>query len=255
MSAPQPIILPSGLAGTIRGLKVHEANLLANAAEQKKGTALDGVYANIWLGTNDLALYTDVPGAVDASGKVHWGKVLVCDRFMLMLKVRIATYGASYSFKARCGESGCGERFEWELSLDDLPMKPLPELAKEAFKNGNRMAATFPGTGKEFWFSLQTGEGEKRAEQLMKQNRARSLTAALASRIVEIEGVHGNDKLKFLDDLDMADANAVLATLDENDGGVESTIEVQCPACSSVEEVNLPFGKEFWVPLKRRATV
>lgn len=254
MSVAQPIILPSGLAGAIRGLKVHEANLLANAVEQKRGTALDGVYSSIWQATNDLGPYADIPGAVDASGRVNWSKILVCDRFLLMLKVRIATYGPTYAFKAKCAVPSCGERFEWELSLDDLPMKPLPDLAKEAFKNGNRMAATFPDSGKEFWFSLQTGEGEKRAEALLKQNRARSLTAALASRILEIEGVHGNDKLKFLDDLDMGDANAVLAVLDENDGGVESTIEVECPACANVEEMNLPFGKEFWVPLKRKTT-
>ncbi len=251
-----PIVLPSGLAGTVRGLKVHEANLLASAAEQKRGTALDSVYASVWLATGDLGPYADVPGAVDAqSGKVHWPKILVCDRFTLMLKVRIATYGPEYSFKARCSASQCRESFDWELSLDDLPMKPLPALAIEAFKNGNKMSASFPGTGKEFWFNLQTGEGEKRAEVLLKQNRHRSLTAALASRIVEIQGVHGNDKLKFLDDLDMGDANAVLGILDDNDGGVDSDIDVQCPACGEVETVALPFGKEFWVPTRKRATL
>lgn len=242
------IVLPSGLAGEIRGLKVHEANLLANAAEQRRGSALDSVYSSVWLATTDAGPY-----ALDAAGKLAWPKVLVCDRFVLMLKVRAKTYGPEYAFKVRCTAPACGERFEWELSLDDLPLKPLPELAVEAFKNGNRLAATFPSTGRAFWYRLQDGDGEKKAEQLMKQNRARQLTAALASRIIEVEGVHANDKLKFLDDLDLDDAAEVLALLDETDGGVESSIDVVCPACGDTQEMQLPFGKEFWMPLRKKA--
>ncbi len=248
------LILPSGLSGEVRGLKVQEANLLANAAEQRRGTALDSVYSSVWLKTNDLGPYASIEGAVDASGKVNWPKVLVCDRFTLMLRVRIATYGPDYAFKTRCAVPSCGEKFEWELSLNDLPMKPLPAMAIEAFKNGNKMSATFPEDGREFWFRLVDGDGEKNAEKIMKQNRARSLTAALASRIVSITGVEPGDKLKFLDNLDMSDANAVLGILDQNDGGVESTIEVQCPACSDVQDIDLPFGKEFWVPLRKKTT-
>lgn len=250
-----PVKLPSGLAGTIRGLKVAEANTLANAMEQKRGTALDSVYSAVWLATSDLGPYGSVAEAVDEkSGKLAWSKALACDRFTLMLRVRAATYGPEYAFKARCAVPTCGERFEWELSLDDLPAKPLPPLSLEAFKNGNRLAATLPGDGREFWFSLQTGDGEKKAEQLLKQNRARQLTAALASRIVEIHGVAGGDKLKFIDNLDMGDAHEVLRILDDADGGVESNIEVQCPACGDIQEMALPFGKEFWVPLPKRKT-
>lgn len=248
------IVLPSGLAGTIRGLKVQEANTLANAMEQKRGTALDNVYASVWQATTDLGPYASVEGAVDQkTGKVNWGKALACDRFVLMLKVRSETYGPEYAFKCRCSVPSCGERFEWELSLDDLPAKPLPPLSIEAFKNGNRLAGAL-SDGREFWFSLQTGDGEKKAEQLLKQNRARQLTAALAARIIEIHGVAGGDKLRFIDDMDMGEANSVLATLDEADGGVESDIEVQCPACGDVQEMSLPFGKEFWVPRKRATT-
>lgn len=249
-----PVSLPSGLAGRIRGLRVAEANLLANQAEQRRGSALDGVYAAIWEATSDLGPYASVKDALDDKGNVRWNKVLVADRFTLMLQVRIATYGPEYSFKVRCSAPQCGEKYEWELSLLDLPRKAIPADAIEAFKNGNRMSAQFPSTGQEFWFKLMDGDGEKAAEKLMKQNRARQLTAALASRIVEITGVHSNDKLKFLDQLDMGDANAVLGILDDNDGGVESAIEVVCPACGETEEMNLPFGKEFWVPSRPRKT-
>lgn len=247
------ITLPSGLAGRIRGLKVQEANLLANQAEQRRGSPLDGVYAAVWEATTNLGPYASVADAVDPkTGLVLWNKVLVADRFSLTLAVRIATYGAEYSFPVRCVDSNCREKFTWELSLQDLPRKDIPASALEAFKNGNRMSATFPGSSQEFWFKLMDGEGEKAAEKLMKQNRARQLTAALASRIVEITGVHPNDKLGWLDQLDLGAANEVLGILDQNDGGVESTIEVECPQCGDVQEMNLPFGKEFWVPSRMR---
>jgi hypothetical protein len=70
-------------------------------------------------------------------------------------------------------------------------------------------------------------------------------------RITEIEGVHANDQLRFLEDLEMADTMAVLSQLDAVDGGVETDLEVQCEHCGEVQGVALPFGREFFMARKR----
>ncbi len=48
--------------------------------------------------------------------------------------------------------------------------------------------------------------------------------------------------------MEMADATALLDRFDELDGGVETTIDVECPACFGVQEVELPFERGFFLP-------
>jgi hypothetical protein len=93
-----------------------------------------------------------------------------------------------------------------------------------------------------------TGADEVRAAGALKNGRDGMLLTALALRIVENEGVADSDKRKFLDDMEMADAPALLDRFDEADGGVETSIEVECPSCMGVQEVQLPFERGFFLP-------
>ena len=67
-------------------------------------------------------------------------------------------------------------------------------------------------------------------------------------RIVEIEGVEDSGKRQFLEEMELGDAAALLDRFDEADGGVETTIEVECPSCLGVQEVQLPFERGFFLP-------
>jgi len=83
---------------------------------------------------------------------------------------------------------------------------------------------------------------------VLKASGEGTLLAALALRILEIENVAEHDKRKFLDDMELADAAALLDRFDEADGGVETRIEVECPACLGVQSVELPFERGFFLP-------
>ncbi len=241
------ITCPSGLTGEIRGLTVREANLLADGASQKKGNALDEVLRSCWETVED-------PGPYELKdGKLPWPQLLVADRMHMLVRVRVATHGPEYSFPLQCKAPNCRQRFDYEMNLDeDVPVKPVPEESIATFKAGNRFPVEFPSTGRHAVFQLMTTALERSHEKLVRQNRDRIITAALASRLVSIDGVNPNDKLKFLDDLSMGDADALLVAMDEADGGLETTLEVDCPHCYTTQEVELPFGKEFWLPQRQR---
>jgi hypothetical protein len=96
-----------------------------------------------------------------------------------------------------------------------------------------------------------TGADEVRAASALRVGRDGMLLTALALRIVEIEGVKTEDKRRFLDDMEMADAAALLDCFDEADGGVETSIEVECPVCGGVQDVQLPFERGFFLPTAR----
>lgn len=242
------VVCPSGLSGVVRKLKAMEANLLADAAAQQRDTALDDVLRACWVETHDPGPYAL------KSGLLAWDDVLLADRFAVILALRVATYGPNYDFRVACSDDACRKRFEWSIHLrDDLKVIDLPASSRATFAAGNRFEGHFAGADKRFVFKLQDGKGERAAAKLLRAHRGRQLTVALASRIVEIDGVHDNDKLRFLDALDMDDVSSALAQMDAADGGVETRIEVRCEHCRLVQEIELPLGKDFWLPVPKTA--
>lgn len=237
---------PSGLTGQVRKLKALEANALADESNRQKEEALDGVLRTCWLETYDPGPYTLKNGVLD------WGSVLVADRYVAIVDLRIATYGTAYDLKLPCEGADCRQRFAWHIDLErDLPRIALPEESIRTFAKDNRFAGHFHGAGRDFVFKLQDGNGERAVAKTLKLNRGRRLTVAIASRILEIEGVDSNDKLRFVDALDMDDLAGALEQMDAVDGGIETKIEVQCEHCGLTQEVMLPLGKDFWFPIRK----
>src|SRR6185503_12635993 len=203
------IVCPSGLAGEIRGLKGKEGKLLSDRTAARAGATFEKILAGCWLSTADPSIY-DLP----ESGAVDWSKVLVADRFYTLLQIRAQTFGSEYAFSVLCQSPGCRERFEWSLNLQELPVVTLSDAAKAAFKAGNRFETTLPRDGRKVWFRLMTGADEVRAASVLRAGRDGMLLTALALRICEIENVSDQERRKFLDELDMADAAALLDQFD-----------------------------------------
>ncbi len=244
----ETITCPSGLAGTIRGLKGKEGTLLADRAAAKSGATFEKILAACWLSTDDPGPYQ-----VEEGKPLGWSKVLVADRFYTLLQIRALTFGDGYAFSVQCAAASCRERFEWELKLSELPVRALSEEALEAFTTGNRLETRLPHDGRKVWFRLLTGADEQRAAKSLKAGQDGLLQAALLARIVEIEGVAEKERRKFLDEMELADQVALLDRFDEADGGVETRIEVECPACLSVQEIDLPFERGFFLPRAKAA--
>lgn len=241
------IICPSGLSGEIRKLKGKEAKLLGDRAAAKSGSLFESILAGCWLHTTDPGIY----GCGD--GQPNWSMVLVGDRFYTLLRIRALTFGEIYPFAAQCSSPECRERFEWEINLSELPVKLLPESSKAALRAGSRLETQLDG-GKRVWFKLLTGVDEARASKNLKNSRDGALLAALGMRILEIEGVAEKQKRAFLEDMDLDEMTSLLDRFDEADGGVETSIEIECPHCYSIQEVDLPFGRGFFLPRAKSTT-
>lgn len=237
------IVCPSGLSGEIRGLKGKEGKLLSDRSAARAGSTFEKILAGCWVATADPGLYELPP-----DGALDWSKVLVADRFYALLQIRALTFGDEYAFSVQCPNAACRERFEWTLNLQELPVVPLSAASKAAFRAGNRFETTLPRDGRKVWFRLMTGADEARAAAALKAGRDGALLTALALRIVAVEHLTDHDKRKFLDDIEMADATALLDQFDAADGGVETNIEVECPSCLAVQDVELPFERGFFLP-------
>ena len=74
------------------------------------------------------------------------------------------------------------------------------------------------------------------------------------ARIAAAEGVEARDKKKFIEELSLRDADFLVDEFDRVDCGVDTTIEMECPECFAVQEVELPFEKTFFMPGKARTS-
>lgn len=243
------VTLPSGARGVIRGLKGEEINLFANRQTSRRGRTSMQILKNVWLETIDS-------GPAYSGEKVEWEKAPACDRFTALFKARVATYGASYVFKYQCED--CRKRFEWEIDLEtDLVTKPLPDASIETFLNGNRFTTTVvdpEGADRSVVFQLLTTALEAKIEQVQNLSPKEKATASLAQRIVSVsdlpEGKH--EIKKFLNNLDAGAMLDLVEAMDSVDGGIETDIEIECPHCGYIMEVDLPLRQEFWSPSRRR---
>lgn len=234
---------PSGLKGTIRGLKGREMKMLSDKRKARSGEMFDEILAACWLSTTEPGPYT-----LRADGTLDWLQVLSGDRFYVLFQLREATYpDEPYAFRVQCLAPLCGESFEWELHLNDLPTRQLSPESQERFRAGNRFE-TETG-GKRIVFQLGTGQLEREGTRLSR-GASVDLVRVLATRIVEVEGVDKGGVVDWLNDLELSEHRDLLDIFDEADCGVETEIEVECPHCGNRQWVDLPFGPGFLMPTR-----
>lgn len=235
--------LPSGLIVNVRGLRTKEADTLANPDNHRSGVAFDKMLADCLVGVEDAGPY-DLKDS-----RVPWADALVCDRFVAMLQIRAATYGPEYSFTLQCDNPMCRKVFDWSIDIDrDLPIKEVPHDSVLAFKAGNKLTTrvVLSGREREVTFKLTTGKDEGKT----RGRKEHVLTDSLAIRVLAIEGVEGNDRVRFIENMELSETDALIEALDAADGGVDVRLDVQCEHCGNTQEAQLPFGKAFFRPRK-----
>jgi hypothetical protein len=240
------IVCPSGLNGTLRGMKVREERILTDRARARSGGNFDALLAACWEELEDAGPYAFDGDVVD------WSKVLTGDRFFALVQLRIATYGADYAFNVNCQEAGCRQVIPWELDLRELPVRPLSDASRKAFLDGNRFPFLLPDSKRTVLFRLLTGADEQKLAQRRKGAAEAAFSGVLAYRIVQIEGVEARDQRRFIEDLALRDADALLDEFDRVDCGVDTTIEIECPHCYARQSIELPFGVGFLLPGRGR---
>lgn len=247
------ISCPSGMQLQIRGLKGKEGRLLSDRNAVRQGLVMDSLLTACTEKVLDPGPYE-----VRENGTLDWGKVLIGDRFYTLLQIRLASFGPEYSFKAQCRDTSCRERFDQDVNLEtDLVVKTMSDEDRETFREQG-LFETVLRDGKTVKYRLATGADEKK---VMRNRTADSaMVDMLMMRIVSIDGVGegkatdvGSGKTvksikTYLEDLEWSELVHLLNSLDDHDCGVNPEIEIQCPACGGVQEVQLPFERGFFLP-------
>lgn len=259
--------LPSGFAGAVRGLTGRDGRYLTNERVIRDNEVEDYVLSTCWQGTTDPGPYNFGTGPVD------WGKMLIGDAAFLFLRVRLETYpDEPYVFRVQCPNHFCKRHdkpFDWEIDLAKFleeRTQVMSEEARKTFKEGNRFEAVIPTTDKAYRFKLKTRADQKRDRLVAEQRKSASkkdkekqnlMIESLLTTITEIDGVNSRNRaemIDYLEDLPMRAIDQILADVQKPDCGVDTTIEVKCPACSTLQDVELPFDRGFFTPKATRRT-
>lgn len=250
------IVCPSGLTGEIRNLKAKEMSILADPANRQmargkgkgdRSNPLDAIYANVWLSTQDAGPYK-----LDEKGQLNWSKVLLADRFFILLQVRDLTWGA-YEFKVKCKNTDCPRHkkpFLWDLDLSALQTKSLPDASFKKVAAGD-FVFDLEVAGKKCKFRLMTGRDEVNAPTLADDvPTSKKLLAVMATRLFEVEGIEDDeDRVDWVGELDIPDLLEANKAMEAVDGGVETRTKVECPECEEVFTIDVPFGSpDFLAP-------
>lgn len=214
---------------TIREWDGETEDLLTDRQKMKSGEAINQALHDI----------------VQDSDNFKFDKMLVGDRIFIMVQSKILSHGhdghCEFDFKAQC--KFCSETNSYTVNLEELEVAHLTEDSKE-------FTTELPRDGSKVTFKLLTGKDEKRLKKIRKNNSGSMMTSYLLLRTVNIEDTgEGKKPMRgFLKGLSSYDRTHLRQKMDENDCGVDTTIEVVCPDCLAQFETDLPMDENFYLP-------
>jgi len=179
--------------------------------------------------------------------------LLMVDRFYILLALRVQSLGPEYTAMVKC--RWCNQQWKAPINIiEDLDKTLMEEDVEEPFdcqlpKNGSTVSLRFLR-------GVDEDKIAKRAKKVrLKSNDPGdpSYLYRLALQIVAIDGEVVDEKKaeKFVATLDMGDSNAIRAKVDEVEGGVDTTLFLECPHCGSDNETQMPFDTDFFRPTAR----
>jgi len=165
-------------------------------------------------------------------------KLPIGDRVVLLLALRVVSLGPVYAFEVNC--PSCNDRRAYDVRLDDLDVTFMEDKTKREF------ALTLP-SGRTATVKVMTGEDEERMVTITRTTRD-ALSLSIMARIKEIDGADG---IKVVDvkKLSMRDRNAIRNWFQDVEGGVDTDIDLICPACGHDYQTALDIGQpSFFFP-------
>jgi len=216
----------------IREITGNEEDMLASQqipSSQKISSLLAGCVTRIGTITDKGLIAGIVQG------------LTVGDRVFLIFSIRRVTLGDELPVRERCPECKVTTLFMVDLAKDLTP-KPMEDPSKRVFD------ITLP-SGTPARFRVSTGQDEAALAKLVKRqnHKADSLSQSLLMRLELL----GDEKptLKMVKSLGMRDRNFLRDQFQKVEGGVDTSLELECPACGNEWEKDLDLSAaSFFFP-------
>lgn len=237
---------PSGLRGSVRGLKLKEFADLSDPKLLRTGQLFTKLVSTCWLST-------DSPGPYSFGGNtLPWDNMLQGDLYRAFMAIRCATFGDEYGFERTCKQSLCAHRFEFVVDLNNLPIKKLPESSILHVRNNTPF--TIKVSDRDVQFKLLQSSDTQAIQRLTNDLSISMAVAQIMVRLTDVSGIERSDReavQEWLENLDMNDGIELREAMEEADCGIDTGVVIVCPKCGDTETVDLPLGPTFFRKRKK----
>jgi len=176
-------------------------------------------------------------------------KLLITDKYYLLLTLRSLTYGTDYAHTIKCQ---CGKEYVHSLKVpDDLRQKMSTPDDVEPFD------VELPMCKKTVSLRFLRTEDEEQTEVYLAQlgsvnpddgDPGYAYRLALHITAVDKKEMALLDRLHLCESMHGRDSQALRRAISEKEPGIDLTINATCPVCRSLTEALLPLTREFFRP-------
>lgn len=174
-------------------------------------------------------------------------QLTVGDRVFLIFAIRRVTLGDELPVREKCPSCGVTSLFMVDLA-EELQPKPMPDPYRRIYD------VVLPSSGQEARFRVSTGEDETRLSKIAKRlgkGKGKGVPDGLSRAILMRLELLGGEKptLEMVKSLGMRDRQYLRSQFKEVEGGVDTTLELECPSCGHDWEKDLDLGTaSFFFP-------
>jgi hypothetical protein len=233
------VVGPTGLTVTVRELTGEEIK----AVKASTNAQDDGGYL-----INQCLVSVDALGDLYKwpEGQLHVDDLVLGDLTELLVAIRVATFGPDFTVACTCPYCQTSAEYTPPGGLNALPRKAMDPEAIDRLRENRPFETRVAGTVVK-WLPARRRQ-QMRASKSARLDPSSAYALGASLRVIEIVGVHENDKLAWLEKLGVGTLQRFMELCDFVDGGIETRLELRCsaPACNAVFGYELPLDRKLW---------
>ena len=221
----------------IRYMTAKDEDLLTSQTLLKKGIAIDRVLENIILDKN-----------------IKPTELLIGDKNAIIVATRASGYGSEYEAVVGCPACETKNRLSFNLSAPTLKRSEVHEKLKVSKNPNGTYTVTLPLSKYQVEVRLMTGADENYLAQHNKTVRKNKLpenilTSQFKRLIVSVEGHKSKEIIDaFAENMPVVDSHHLRLVNRLITPNIEIKETLVCKNCDHTEEVDVPFGADFFWP-------
>jgi hypothetical protein len=221
----------------IRYMTAKDEDILTSQTLLKKGIAIDRFIENVMI---DKAIKAD--------------DLLIGDKNAIVIAARVSGYGAEYEAVLECPACSTKNRLSFDLGNPTIIKSEVHEKLNVTKNPSGTYSVKLPMSKYTVEIRLLTGADENYLAQHMTSNRKNKLpedtfTSHFKRLLVSIEGHKDREILNaFSENMPAVDSRHLRLVNKLITPNIEIKETLTCKSCEHSEEVDVPFGADFFWP-------
>jgi hypothetical protein len=217
----------------IRYMTAKDEDTLSNQSLIKKGVALERLLENIII-----------------ESEIDPLTLLIADRNAILIKARGTAYGYDYEARVKCPNCDTNNTMMFDLRNPEVTGGIQPDQDIVKLTDSGVFTTKLPFSKFNINFRLANGiEESKIAQVLINDKKEFSISGQYKEMILSIEGHSDKEVInQFVDNMPMTDSVHFKMCLKHATPSVNISETLVCKNCSHEQEVQVPFGTDFFWP-------